>query len=353
MILVADGPWPRRGRAAALAAFLVLALAACERGAEIHTLSGPTMGTSWSVKVVGLPTGVARSALRSKIESLLESVNNQMSTWQSDSVISKYNEADAGSWISLPPDFFQVLEYALSVARKTGGAYDPTVGPLVKLWGFGPGRTGTFERPTEAAIARTRERIGWQKVELKPEERAVLQPGGIQLDLSSVAKGYAVDKVAEFLDARGVGAYLVEIGGELRARGTKPGGKPWRVAVEKPRRDPGRSVQQVVALRDRAMATSGDYRNFHRGADGTLYSHTIDPRTGRPVEHHLASVTVVTSHCMNADALATALNVLGPDEGMAFARQRDLAVLMLIRGKDGLRARATEEYRQLREATRN
>lgn len=339
---------PVRGLRAALAVLIFFLLAACDSGREVHTLSGPTMGTSWSVKAVGLPAGVSPAQLQSDIELLLKSINNQMSTWDEDSAISGYNQAKAGTRHPVPPDLYKLLDFALEVARETNGAYDPTVGPLVNLWGFGPDNPD-FEPPSDEAIRKTRERTGWDKLELNPEKRTVLQPGGIYLDLSSVAKGYAVDKVAEFLRARGVEAFLVEIGGELRARGEKPGGRAWRVAVEKPRSGPSRQVEQVLPLRDRAMATSGDYRNFHE-VDGELYSHTLDPRIGRPVEHRLASVTVLASNCMKADALATALNVLGPEEGMAFARQRNLPVLMLIRTDDGgLREMATEPFRRLRE----
>ncbi len=341
-------PSRRRGLVVALAALTVMLLAGCDSGREIHTLSGPTMGTSWSVKVVGLPAGVSAPQLKSDIRLLLESVNNQMSTWDEASAISGYNQAEAGTRHPVPPDLYQVLDYALEVARDTDGAYDPTVGPLVNLWGFGPGDKD-FQPPSDEAIRKTRERTGWRKLELNPEERTLLQPGEVYLDLSSVAKGYAVDKVAEFLRERGVEAFLVEIGGELRARGEKPGGRAWRVAVEKPQSGPSRQVEQVLPLRDRAMATSGDYRNFHE-VDGERYAHTLDPRTGRPVEHRLASVTVLASNCMKADALATALNVMGPEEGMAFARQRNLPVLMLIHTDDGgLRAMATEHFRRLRE----
>lgn len=322
-------------------------LGGCERADEPHTLTGATMGTTWSVKVVGLPPGVPPEQLHSDIGLLLESVNHQMSTWDEDSLISRYNAAEADSWHRLPPDFFRVLDYALHLADETDGAYDPTVGPLVNLWGFGPGRD-EFRVPSADEIRETATNTGWQRLELDPEDRAVLQPGGLYLDLSSVAKGFAVDKVSEFLAARGVESFLVEIGGELRGRGERPGGGPWRVAVEKPQSGGGRQVERVVPLRDMAMATSGDYRNFHQ-VDGKVYSHTIDPRTGYPVEHRLASVTVLAPDCMAADALATALTVLGPEEGLAFARERELPALFLVREDEGFSKRATAAFKALRE----
>lgn len=337
----------RRGTAALLLALAGI-LAGCDQSRELHALSGATMGTTWSVKVVDLPPGVSEAQLHSDIRLLLESVNQQMSTWEPDSAISRFNQAEPDTRHTLPPDFFKVLDHALELARETNGAYDPTVAPLVNLWGFGAGRD-EFHKPAAGEIERVRARTGWEQLELDPEQRSVVQPGDVELDLSSVAKGYAVDKVADFLRERGVDAFLVEIGGELRARGTKPGGEPWRVAVEKPQSGPSRQAEQVLPLRGRAMATSGDYRNFHE-VDGERYSHTIDPRTGRPVEHRLASVTVLASNCMEADALATALNVMGPEEGMAFARQRNLPVLMLIHTDDGgLRELATERFHRLRE----
>lgn len=310
-----------------------LLLAGCsEPPARIHAFNGATMGTTWSVKTVGLPDGVTDKRLHSDIRLLLESVNNQMSTWQPDSDISAFNNAEAGSWQQLPPDFFKVLDYALWLAGETGGAYDPTVGPLVNLWGFGPGRED-FQPPSEQAVRAARERTGWQKLELDARGRAARQPGGIYLDLSSVAKGYAVDKLAGFLSTLGVDAFLVEIGGELQARGKKPGGVPWRVAIEQPLRGE-RQADRVVELTDLAIATSGDYRNF-REVNGELYSHTIDPRTGYPVKHQLALVSVLHESCMEADALATALEVLGPEEGLAFARERELAARFMVRTDKG------------------
>lgn len=322
----------------------LLWLAACQEPPErVHSFNGATMGTTWSVKTVGLPDSVTGEALHSDIRLLLESINNQMSTWQPDSDISRFNAAQAGTWQKLPPDFFKVLDYAIWLAGDTGGAYDPTVGPLVNLWGFGPDGEG-FRVPSDEAIAQAREDIGWDRLELDPPGNAVKQPGGLYLDLSSVAKGYAVDKVAGFLAARGVDAFLVEIGGELRGQGEKPGGQPWRVAIEQPLRGE-RRADKVVALTDLAIATSGDYRNF-REVNGDIYSHTIDPRTGRPVEHGLALVSVLHESCMEADALATALEVLGPEEGLAFARERELAARFIVRTQEGFRQTATEAFRR-------
>ncbi len=317
-------------------------LSACDDTTDrLSQLSGPTMGTTWSVKFFGTPeNGVP--ALKSAIESSLEGINQEMSTYLPGSAISRFNGLEAGGSLVLPSDFAMVLEQALSLAEDTGGAYDVTVGPLVNLWGFGPDPE-RFEPPAAADIEAARQRVGWQK--LKLDGRTLTQPGGVYLDLSSIAKGFAVDKLAKLLEQAGIGNYLVEIGGELRAAGTKAQGQPWRVAVERP--VPGvREVEKVVPLRDMAIASSGDYRNFFE-KDGTLYSHTLDPRTGRPVGHKLGSVTVLHSSCTTADGLATALNVLGPEKGLVFAEERELAVLFIVRTDNGVEEVMTPAFEAL------
>ncbi len=316
-----------------LALFFCLLLVACQPDREhVYTLSGQTMGTTWSVKTVGLPAGTTLPALQQDLMALLVTINNQMSTYQDDAEISRYNRLAAGQWQQVSADFMAVLSLSLELAGQTGGAYDPTVGPLVNAWGFGPGAM-RLQRPDDQVLEDARARVGYQRVQVDRDKQAVLQPGGVYLDFSSVAKGYAVDKLADFLDARGQQAYLVEIGGELRAAGHKPDGSAWRIAVEQP--VPGiRETGRVLELVDMAVATSGDYRNFFT-VDGVNYPHIIDPRTGLPVGHGTGSVTVLHPRCAHADALATALSVLGPEQGLAFARERNLAVLFVVREDDG------------------
>ncbi len=318
---------------------LTLMLSACDDSKNrLSVLSGPTMGTTWSVKYTGEPEeGV--EALKVDIEAALEQVNAEMSTYRQDSVLSGFNQAEAGTVVTLPEDMTRVMKAAFSLSEMTGGAYDVTVGPLVNLWGFGPD-PDRFEPPQSEAIEVARSRVGWQSLLLNG--RDLLQPGDRYVDLSSIAKGFAVDKVAELLDQQGLSSWLVEVGGELRARGTKPYGKPWRIAVERP--IPGvREVEQVVALKDMAVATSGDYRNFFE-SDGKLYSHTIDPRTGYPVQHKLASVSVLHESAMMADGLATAMTVLGPKEGMAFAKSHELAVFFIVRTDNGVKELSTPAF---------
>lgn len=327
------GRWLVAGLIAWLHASALLAAPA------LHQLHGQTMGTTWSVRLV-LPERISPDTLQQGIQAALDTVDGQMSTYKPASALSRYNRAPAGSWQVLPPEFFTVLQYALTVARDSGGAYDPTVGPLVNLWGFGPDRRPR-EPPSSAAIAQARARIGWAKVKLDPATRRAYQPGGVTLDLSAVAKGYGVDQVGRYLERAGVSAWLVEVGGELKAHGRKPDGTPWRVGVERPDAAAGAAdnadeLVDVLGLHDQAIATSGDYRHVYED-HGRYYSHHIDPRSGWPVPHEVASASVLAADCMTADPLGTTLSVLGPEQGMAYARRHNLAVLLVLRTATGFR----------------
>jgi FAD:protein FMN transferase len=323
---------PVRSRlAACLLLPLLLLLAACSQPPEPVTLNGTTMGTGWTVRLGAIPPDVSVPALRLEIEALLERVNAQMSTYREDADISRFNRAAAGEVLTVPEDFARVLAAALALAEATDGAYDPTVGPLVNLWGFGP--DPSLDRiPAEEQLAQARRRVGWQRIGFEPGSGQLTQTGELMLDFSSIAKGYAVDLIAEHLLAHGIDNHLVDIGGDLRTRGVRPDGRPWRIGIERPLAG-SRQVHSVLSPGNLAMATSGSYRNFFRD-QGREFSHTIDPRTGYPVQHALVSVTVLHASCMQADALATAISVLGPDEGLAFAREHGLAVLMLVAGND-------------------
>ncbi len=303
----------------------------------VQTLQGETMGTTWSVRAV-LPVELSLQSWRDGIQATLDLVDGQMSTYKPQSALSCFNAAPAGTWHAMPAECFEVIAHALQVARDSGGAYDPTVGPLVNLWGFGPSATRR-EPPSQEAIAVARERIGWWKLKPDAATRSLHQPGGIYLDLSSVAKGYGVDLVGRYLDSVGVGAWLVEVGGELKGHGRKPDGSPWRIGVERPAAAVGAvesmdQLSRVVTLTGRAIATSGDYRRqFSSG--GRSYSHHIDPRTGQPVPHRVASVSVIARDAMQADPLGTLMTVLGPVHGLAYAREHGLAVLFILHGRGG------------------
>jgi len=325
----------RRG---ALAVFMaLLSFASIATATDVRRFEGETMGTTWSVNAV-LPDGADDRAIERGIQAEVDRVVAQMSTYEPDSDLSRFNRAPAGTWQTLPPEFFAVLRYALGLAKYSGGAYDPTVGPLVNLWGFGPDRR-PHEPPDAAAIAAARARVGWSKIRLDEAGHRAFQPGGVYVDLSSVAKGFGVDQVARFLDRSGVRAYLVEVGGELRAHGRKPDGTPWHVGIERPGAATGAvddpdQVGRIVSLTDKAIATSGDYRHFFESG-GRFFSHHIDPRTGLPVAHRVASVSIVADDCMHADSLGTTMTVLGPEAGMAYATKHGIAVLFILYGENG------------------
>ena len=292
---------------------------------RIVDLGGPTMGTSWSARIVSPP---ARRAAR--IAALLGELVAEMSNWEPESAISRFNRAAPESWHALPSGFFTVLEAALALAMESGGAFDPTLGALADLWGFGP---APFSGVPDAAAIAARPAGLWRDIRLDPPARRALQPGGAVLDFSGIAKGHAVDRVADLARAEGCRHFLIEIGGELRGEGIKPDGQPWWVDLEAPP-GAGEAPSLRIALHQICAATSGDYRRFFE-QDGRRFAHSLDPRTGAPVAGAAASVTVLHESCMMADALATAITVLGAETGMAFATARGLAVRIITRESGG------------------
>lgn len=308
---------------------------------SLHTLGGDTMGTTWSVRLAASRDADLR-ALHAGIEAQLALVVRQMSTWDEDADINQYNRAGAGEWRQVPAEFAQVLGCALEIAEASDGAFDPTVGALVGLWGFGAQARDTV--PDAGALAAARGRSGWRRIAFDAECRRILQPGGLQLDLSAIAKGYAADRVMAYLRDAGIGDALVEVGGELAGHGRKPDGEPWRVLVEAgPEEDDHRLDARVLELDGLAVATSGD-RWHHYTRDGRRYTHTIDPRSGEPVAHALAAVSVVAREAMHADAWATALGVLGADAGHALAQRLGLASRFLWCDGDGMHERMTDAF---------
>ena len=300
------------------------------------------MGTRWRVGVAGAPR-LELAPLHACIQAELDRVVAQMSHWEPGSDISRHARADAGSWHDLPRPFLDVLHCAMEIAQSSGGAFDPTVGPLVEAWGFGPASAGhpPGRPPGAAVLASARARTGWQRIVLRDDPPALLQPGGIALDLSGIAKGHGVDAVVAALRRHGIAAALVDVGGELAGFGRKPDGTPWKVLVEAVP-DDGEcddAVPCVLALDGVAVATSGvHWHSFEH--DGRRYSHTLDPRTGAPVEHAPLAVTVVATDAMHADGWATALTVMGCDAGFDFAEANGLAARFVEDAGDGFRARA-------------
>jgi thiamine biosynthesis lipoprotein len=310
----------------------------------VHALHGQTMGTTWSVQYTS-QARIDAHALHDAVQARLDQVVAQMSTWEADADIVRFNRCPPGSWFSLQDDFLKVFGAALDVAAASGGAFDPTVSPLVAAWGFGA-HALPRGRPAERDLVDARARVGWQHLRFDPGQHRVLQPGNVMLDLSAIAKGYGVDVVADLLQRRGIGAALIEVGGELYGYGHKADGQPWRVLVESSPDEEADSEglePRVLALDGIAVATSGD--RWHAYAqDGRRYSHTIDPRSGEPVTDAAAAVTVIAPDAMHADAWATALTVMGATAGHAFAVSNELAARFLQRTADGLRETMTPAF---------
>ncbi len=333
-----------------IAAILVVLLSACapgesEPGREAYAFRGATMGTYYAVKVAAAGLSEERLAeVRAVIEGELDDVNSKMSTYLEDSELSRFNRHAEASAFEVSVATLEVVAAALGVARLTGGAYDVTVGPLVDAWGFGSGADALDLSDEE--IRRFADSVGYEKLELDVEARTLSKRrADLAVDLSSLAKGYAVDRVAAALAAEGFADVWVEVGGEVRAAGSNADGRIWRLGIERPQLEPG-ALQRIVPLDGAAAATSGDYRNYHE-RDGARISHIIDPRSGSPVRHRLTSVSVVHEQCMVADALSTALMVLGPEEGWELALREHLAVLFLVRDGDGFSERMTPAFEAL------
>ncbi len=313
------------------------------------------MGTTWSVQVAApwqdarlaragqFSSEQASAELTQALQAKLDDIIDQMSHWEADSLISRINRAPTG-WYQVPEEFFTVVSCAQQVAQATQGAYDPTVGELVALWGFGPyGQPGQL--PRDSQLEDARRRSGWQQLHLNAEHRGVWQPGGMNLDFSSIAKGYGVDAMALALESYGLTNYMVELGGELRAKGLNPSGQPWHLMIEAP------DTQQMqtglpITLDDLSIATSGDYRRFFT-VEGQRYAHTLDPRTGKALQNNLACVSVVHPQCMMADALSTALLCMGLENGMAYANKQHLAALFMVRHGEDIAVEWTPSFQRL------
>lgn len=274
--------------------WLCLLLTACtaSSGERLTWFTGVTMGTGYSVKITGPPPDIDPQRLERDIARLLEEINGLMSTYREDSELSRFNRGRCTDWVAVSPELVYVLKEAQGVSRLTGRAFDVTVGPLVNLWGFGPSLY-PVRIPTAAQIAATGKRVGFELLQIRSLPPALRKRReDIYIDLSAIAKGYGVDRVAELLEVQGIHNYLVDIGGEERIKGHSPLGVPWRIAIEQPVPE-GHKVQRIIEMDSHGVATSGTYRNYFEW-DGKRYSHIIDPRTGWPVAHKLASVTVLS-----------------------------------------------------------
>ena len=328
--------------------FLMLAaLAGCEKPVaerpmvEIH---GRTMGTFYGVKVVGdFPGG--QPALQTQVDSLLKHYNDEISTYDPNSSLSKFNQQQTTAPFPVSQDMADILISAVRVGQRTQGVLDVTVGPLVNLWGFGPDKR-PIKTPTDEQIAAARQRVGIQHlhVDVSADHAALRKDvSNIYVDLSTIGEGFGADKVADFLESRGVHNYLVEIAGASRSRGVNAKGEQWKLAIQKPT-DELDDVQAIVKPDGRAISTSGSYRNYYE-LNGQRYSHIIDPATGKPITHRLVSATVITPTALEADGLDTALMVMGPEKAMAFAKQQHLAVYLVIKTDKGFKAEYSETFK--------
>lgn len=334
---------------------LLVSLLGCEnqRG-TMHALqaaqevvwNGNTMGTTFAIKIVDGRYGEDTpelKGLKGRVAKALEAINASMSTWEPDSEITKINESRESTPHKISDQLFEVLQMAWDVSDLSGGAFDITVGPLVNAYGFGAGES-IPDLPGSEKFEALRKNVGYKFLQLSAADKTVTKKNlEVYCDLAAIAKGYGVDVVADLLEADGVKNYMVEVGGEVRAKGVNSKDIPWRIGIEKPM-DDGSVLQAVLSLKDMAVATSGDYRNFYM-QDGKRVSHTIDARTGRTIEHHLASVTVVDDKCARADGLATALMVLGPDEGFHLAEREGIAAMFLVRtGENVFEEKTTKKF---------
>ena len=299
-------------------------------GCGRQAIDGTAMGTTYAIQAA-CPEPLANLP----IAATLADVERRMSTWDDASELSRFNRAAVGEPVAVSVPLFAVVATATRLAAQTGGALDPTVAPLVAVWGFGA--HAQAEPPTPAAIRAARRQVGYQRLALHPRPPTLTKHAALTLDLSAVAKGYAVDRLAEVLAAAGCSSYLVELGGELRVAGTGPGGRPWRIGVESPS---GGTPLATLAIHEGAIATAGNYRQTRRVGDREV-SHVIDPRSGQPTTHGLASVTVVAATALAADGYATALLVLGQKDGMALAEREGLAAVFVVPVGDGFNVRET------------
>jgi FAD:protein FMN transferase len=321
---------------------LILWLASCTRAPLHLSLSGPTMGTGYVVKVAELPAGVGEPQIRDRIDAVLARIDRSMSGYRTDSELARFNASSSTDWIAVSSDLAKVVAAALQVSEQSAGVLDITVSPLVEMWGFGS-QGPRSDIPSEQEIVRARSGVGFRKLHVRQSPPALRKDDpALTVDLNAVAPGYAVDLLAAELTRLSLADFMIDIGGEVRVSGRNEHGRSWRIAVERPV-DGEPQPYVILELTDQAVSTSGDYRHYDVRA-GRRFSHTIDPRTGRPIEHELAAVIVVSSTAVEADAWATAFNVLGEEAGYALAASREMPVMFLSRRNGQVVRRVTRWF---------
>lgn len=320
----------------------LLGFAGCgDRSPEI-VLSGPTMGTTYTVKVVDATHGLDAAQIRAAIDEVLAEIDRGMSGYRADSEIARFNAARSTDWFDVSSDVAAVVASALEVSALSEGAFDITAAPLIAVWGFGPD-AGPRVAPDPAELARISEHVGFRKLHVRAAPPALRKEvAELTVDLNGIAPGFAVDRLAERFATMRIERFMIDIGGEVRVLGRNSKGEPWRVAIERPV-DVERAPYAIVQLDAAAVTTSGEYRNYYV-RDGRRYSHTIDPRSARPIEHDLGSVVLIGPTAADVDAWATALNVLGAERGYELAQRRGIAAIFIEKEGTGWRSRATPQF---------
>jgi thiamine biosynthesis lipoprotein len=305
------------------------------------------MGTTYTVKIARPPAHIQAHQVRAVIDRELARIDESMSGYRPDSEISRFNASRSTDWFKVSADLAIVVQAALNVSEASGGAFDVTVTPLVQAWGFGAANTAPADLPDAATLRRLSEQIGYRKLHVRHTPAALRkdQPE-LTIDLNGIAPGFAVDRIAAEFDALEVQSYMIDIGGEIRVRGHNADGQKWRIAIEEPRDVEDRTPFAILELDELAVATSGEYRHYY-ARDGKRYSHTIDPRSGRPIEHDLASVAVVHQEAMYADAWGTAFNVLGAEAGYELAQKLGMPVIFIVNADGQLQAKSTPAMQPL------
>lgn len=336
----------------ALLPVLLLAVAACapqDADVELLALDGRTMGTYWSVRIAAPPPGLDAEALRADLDAALVEVNAQMSNYDPESEISRFNRSPVGEWFEVSAELAEVMATALEISARSNGAFDVTVGPLVDLWGFGSRQVERDQVPAEADIEAALAQVDWRQIEVRQTPPALRRTADVAADLAGIAKGHGVDVMAAVIEGHGANRYLADIGGDMLGRGHNARGVPWKIGVEVPAVGHSGGVQAVIGIDDVAVTTSGDYRNFFVH-EGKRYSHSIDPNTGWPIAQHVASVTVLHDSATWSDGWSTALNVMGPEAGLALARELSLPVLFILYTDNGLEEVASPPFSAFRVA---
>ncbi|MEX5575138.1 FAD:protein FMN transferase [Pseudomonas lijiangensis] len=317
-------------------------MAGCDSGPALQNFGGPTMGSGYSVSYVRHPGQPDIRVVQPEVEAILAEVDQQMSTWRSDSDIERFNVMAVGQCQAMPPAVLELVRVGEHLSRETQGAFDLTVLPLMNLWGFGP-QSRVQQVPTARELARARERVDYRHLSI--DNRRLCKDADVEIDLSSMAAGHTVDRIAARLDELGVHDYMVQVTGELKVKGRKPDGSAWRVALEAPR-DDQQIAQKIFALDGCGVSTSGDYRHYFEH-EGHRYSHTLDALSGAPVTHDLASVTVIHPSALMADGLSTLLLILGPERGWDYAQQHQIAAFFVIRADKRFIIRSNLAFDQL------